>query len=157
LALLAPKPGETILELGPGTGYYTLPVARQLYGGRLCIVDIQQEMLDHTMRRAQEAAIDNVKPTAADAQALPFPDETFDAAYTVTTLGEVPNPDQALRELVRVLKPAGRLVVGELLLGDPHMVTFSGLRELADGAGLRIEQRIGSFLGYFALLRRTGV
>jgi ubiquinone/menaquinone biosynthesis C-methylase UbiE len=157
LELLAPKPGETILELGPGTGYYTLPVARQLYGGRLCIVDIQQTMLDHTMRRAQEVAIQNVEPTAADAQALPFPDETFDAAYMVTTLGEVPNPDQALREVVRVLRPAGRLVVGELLLGDPHMVTFSGLRERADRAGLRTEQKIGSFLGYFALLRRAGV
>jgi ubiquinone/menaquinone biosynthesis C-methylase UbiE len=157
LQVLDPKPDDHVLELGPGTGYYTLPVARELRHGRLTIVDIQPEMLDHTMRRAAEAAIDNIASVRADAEALPFSDGTFDAAYTVTTLGEVPDPDQALRELARVLKPSGRLVVGELLLGDPHMVTFSRLRTRAHRAGLRIERRIGSFLGYFALLRRNSV
>ena len=157
LELLDAKPDDRVLELGPGTGYYTLAVAQELRQGRLTIVDIQQEMLDHTMRRATEAAIENIASVRADAQALPFSDASFDAAYTVTTLGEVPDPDQALRELARVLKPSGGLVVGELLLGDPHAVTFSALRTRADRVGLRVERRIGSFLGYFALLRRDGV
>src|SRR5213592_26578 len=50
--VLAPQPGERLLEVGPGTGYYALPVADWLgAGGRLDLLDIQQEMLDHTMRR----------------------------------------------------------------------------------------------------------
>src|SRR5215212_10408161 len=49
--ILAPKPGERLLEVGPGTGYYALHVARWLEpGGALDILDVQQEMLDHTMR-----------------------------------------------------------------------------------------------------------
>ena len=155
LEILAPGPGERLLELGPGTGYYTLPVAERIDGGRLSIADIQQEMLDHTMRRAAQAGIDNIEPTRADAQALPYPDDTFDGAFTVTTLGEVPEPDQALRELARVVKPSGRVVVGELF-GDPHMVTFGSLRERAARSGLRVDRRLGGPLGYFALLRPAG-
>ena len=51
---LAPQAGETLLEVGPGTGYYALPVAEWLAPeGRLHVFDIQQAMLDHTMREAQ--------------------------------------------------------------------------------------------------------
>jgi ubiquinone/menaquinone biosynthesis C-methylase UbiE len=152
LEILAPVPGERLLELGPGTGYYTLPIAQRLDGGRLFIADIQQQMLDHTMRRAADAGLSNVEPARADAQALPYADSYFDGAFTVTTLGEVPDPDQALRELARVLKPSGRLVLGELF-GDPHMVTFGSLRDRASRVGLRVERRLGGPLGYFALLR----
>jgi ubiquinone/menaquinone biosynthesis C-methylase UbiE len=109
-------------------------------------------MLDHTMRRAADVGISNVEPALADAQSLPYADGSFDGAFTVTALGEVPDPDQALRELARVLKPSGRLVVGELF-GDPHMVTFGSLRDRASRAELRVERRLGGPLGYFALLR----
>lgn len=155
IEILSPSPGERLLELGPGTGYYTLSVAERLDGGQLSIADIQQQMLDHTRRRASEAGIKNIDPSLADAQALPYPDDTFDAAFTVTTLGEVPDPDRALKELARVLKPSGRLVVGELF-GDPHMVTFGSLCARAARTGLRVERRLGGPLGYFALLRPGG-
>ena len=55
------------------------------------------------------------------------------------TLGEVPDQDAALRELRRVLKPSGCLIVGEIF-GDPHMVTFGPLRAGAEAAGLQFEQ-----------------
>lgn len=90
-------------------------------------------MLDHTMRKASEHHITNIVPTQGDAQDLPYPDDTFDAAYMMVTLGEVPNQDAALRELRRVLKSSGRLVVGEIF-GDPHMVTFGSLRAGAEAA-----------------------
>ena len=77
---------------------------------------------------------------------------TFDAAYLVTVLGEVPDQDAALRELRRVLKPKGRLVVGELF-GDPHMVGEASLRRRATAAGLRFGRRVGPRLGYFVLER----
>jgi len=156
LQALAPQPGERALEVGPGTGYYTLGVAQRLQpGGTLDIFDLQQEMLDHTMRRAQERGIANITPARGDARELPYPGATFDAAFLVTVLGEIPDQDRALAELARVLKPRGRLVVGELF-GDPHMVRLSALEERASRAGLRLEQRIGPRLGYFARLRRDG-
>jgi SAM-dependent methyltransferase len=148
--VLEPKQGERVLEVGPGTGYYTLDVAEWVGPeGSIDILDLQQEMLDHTMRRAGERSLANITPTRSDATALPFENETFDAAFLVTVLGEIPDQDAALRELARVLKPGGRLVVGELL-GDPHYVALGPMRLRAAASGLGFERRSGNALGYFA-------
>jgi ubiquinone/menaquinone biosynthesis C-methylase UbiE len=151
--ILAPQPGERVLEIGPGTGYYTLDLAAWVGpDGRVEIFDIQQEMLDHTMERARERGISNVHPTRGDARSLPYEDDSFDAAILTSTLGEIPDGDAALREINRVVKPGGRLIVGELF-GDPHMVTLGALRRRAEAAGLVYEGRVGPRLGYFARLR----
>jgi ubiquinone/menaquinone biosynthesis C-methylase UbiE len=152
--ILEPRAGERVLEVGPGTGYYALEVAEWITpGGTLAIFDLQPEMLDHTMRAAAQRGLANLEPTQGDARKLPYPDAAFDAAYLVTVLGEIPEPDAALRELRRVLKPGGRLVVGELM-GDPHVVMFGRLRERAEAAGLRFDRRLGGVLGYFARFAR---
>jgi ubiquinone/menaquinone biosynthesis C-methylase UbiE len=153
LEILEPGPGDQILEVGPGTGYYTLPVAERLTSGTVAVFDIQQEMLDHVSRAAAERGLANVIPALGDACALTYPDASFDAAYLVTVLGEIPDQEAALRELARVVKPGGRLVVGELF-GDPHMVTLGKLRERAEHAGFRFDRRVGPTLGYFARFRR---
>lgn len=147
---LAPAPGQRVLEVGPGTGYYALEVAEWLApGGHLDVFDLQQEMLDHTLMRAEQREIRNIVGLQGDARSLPFGDDAFDAAYLVTVLGEIPDQEAALRELARVVKPSGRVVVGELF-GDPHWVSPGKLRERAERAGLRFERRLGSPLGYFA-------
>ena len=153
--MLSPEPGQRVLEVGPGTGYYALQVARWLEpSGILDILDIQQKMLDHTMHRARAIGVWNIVPRQGDAQALPYPDGHFDAAYLVATLGEVPHKGQALRELGRVLKRGGRLVVGEVLL-DPHKVTFEELRRLIDAGGSDHERTFKGTLGYLAAFRAT--
>jgi SAM-dependent methyltransferase len=152
--VLEPQPGERVLEVGPGTGYYSLEVAQWISpGGQLDVFDVQQQMLDHTMRRARERGVGGITPTRGDARCLHYPDDSFDAAYLVTVLGEIPDQAAAVRELARVLKPGGRLVVGELV-GDPHWVSPGRLREHADSAGLRFVRRSGPPLGYFARFER---
>jgi ubiquinone/menaquinone biosynthesis C-methylase UbiE len=152
--VLEPQPGERVLEVGPGTGYYSLEVAESVSpGGQLDVFDVQQEMLDHTMRRARERGIGGITPTLGDARCLHYADGSFDAAYLVTVLGEIPDQAAAVRELARVLKPGGRLVVGELF-GDPHWVSPGRLREHAEAAGLRFVRRAGPPLGYFARFER---
>jgi ubiquinone/menaquinone biosynthesis C-methylase UbiE len=149
---LDPRPGERILEVGPGTGYYSLAVAGWVGpGGRLDVADLQLEMLDHTIRRAAEAGISNIVPARSDARDLPYGDATFDGAFLVATLGEIPDQDAALRELRRVLKPGGRLVVGELF-GDPHMVTAGALARRAAETGFRVDRRLGGRLWHYTRL-----
>lgn len=148
--MLAPQPGERVLEVGPGTGYYSLDVAASISpGGSLDILDIQRGMLDDTVGKARENGVFNITPTRADAMDLPYGDGVFDAAFLVATLGEVPDPDLALRELRRVVKPGGRLVVGESML-DPHRVSRRKLRLRAGEAGFGFEREVRGPFGYFA-------
>ncbi len=153
VALLEPAPRERVLEIGPGTGYYSLDIVPRLApGGQLDLLDIQQPMLDEVRQRAASSGIANIQTTRGDAQALPFPDATFDAAFLVATLGEIPDKGLALREVRRVLKPDGRLVVGEGQ-PDPHMVASAALRALAIEAGFRFERHEGNRFGFLARFR----
>lgn len=145
LDALAPQPGERILEIGPGNGQHAVEVARAVDpGGQVDVVDIQPEMLDAVAERAALSGVANIAGHLADASdRLPFDDATFDAAYLNGVLGEIPDRGTALRELRRVLKPGGRLLVGEILL-DPDFVPMSRLRREAESAGLALDERIGS-------------
>jgi ubiquinone/menaquinone biosynthesis C-methylase UbiE len=148
--LLQPRPGQRVLEIGPGTGLQSLHVAPQLGAdGELAIVDIQQQMLDHVMARAARHSLTGISPHLAGADALPFPDAHFDAAYLVTVLGEIPRRQAALNELARVLKPGGRLVIGEF--ADRHHVTLTALITMANAAGLSFRGRTGVPFAYYAL------
>jgi ubiquinone/menaquinone biosynthesis C-methylase UbiE len=84
---------------------------------------------------------------------LPYPDGTFDAALLIGVLGEIPDQLVALRELRRVLRPGGRLVVGEALIGDPDAIRLPVLRETASEAGFVFDSRLGPRLAYFARFR----
>jgi ubiquinone/menaquinone biosynthesis C-methylase UbiE len=154
--VLAPAPAERLLEIGPGTGYYTLDMAEWVGpGGAIEIFDIQQEFLDHTMKAAANSGLGNVKPTQGDATDLPFEDDSVDAVVLTAVLGEIPDPDAALREIARVLRPGGRLVVGELV-GDPHFTTFRSLLGRCSDAGLDPVERSGNWFGYFARFEKAG-
>ena len=148
-ALLGPRPGERMLEIGPGTGLQALHVARQLgAAGRLDIVDIQPEMLRHVMRRDTSGVI---VPARADARELPFDADVFDAVYLVTALGEIPDRPTVLREIRRVLKPGGRLIVGEFF--DRHFVSLVTLLGEATAANLELAAELGPPFAYYARFR----
>jgi ubiquinone/menaquinone biosynthesis C-methylase UbiE len=150
--VMRPQPGERVLEIGPGTGYYTLDMAEWVGpGGKVEIFDLQQEFLDHTMRRAAERGLENIVPTQGDANALAYEDASMDAVVLNAVLGEIPDPTAALREIRRVLKPGGRLLVGELF-GDPHFTTQAALRRQGSEADLSYEEESGYWFGYVARL-----
>ncbi|HET6830021.1 MAG TPA: methyltransferase domain-containing protein [Solirubrobacterales bacterium] len=150
--VLSPRSGETILELGTGTGYYSLDLATWVAPeGRIELFDIQQEMLDHVMRRADERGIANLTATRGDAASLPYPDSSIDAVVLTTVLGEITDQPSAMAEITRVLRPGGRLIVGELF-GDPHFTTPAKIERLGAEAGLVFESRSGPWVGSFSRL-----
>jgi len=154
--VLEPRRGERILEVGPGVGVHALVIAKLLQpDGVLDVFDVEQAMLDRLMRRAETRGLTNIVPRQGDARQLPYPDRMFDGAYLIGLLGEVPDGVAALRELRRVLKADGRLIVGELLL-DPDFVSLAALREKGNDAGFRLVGRAGTSVAYWAIFRSGG-
>ena len=150
--MLAPTPGQRVLEIGPGIGYYSLDLASALApGGRLDLLDIQEPMLQAVLARAEARGVSGLAPHHGDAQAAPFADAIFDAVLCVATLGEIPDRTRALREMRRVLKPTGHIIIAESQ-PDPHMVTQEALADLADAAGFTISRLEGNSFGYVARL-----
>jgi ubiquinone/menaquinone biosynthesis C-methylase UbiE len=151
-SVLRPQPGERLLEIGVGTGYYSLDMAEWVGPeGKLELFDLQQKFLDHVMEAAGERELTNLVPTQGDATDLPYEDASVDAVVLTAVLGEIPDPSAALREIRRVLKPSGRLVVGELF-GDPHFTTRASLQRQGAEAGLELVEHSGNWFGYFARL-----
>jgi len=103
---LDPRPGELVLDLAAGTGVSTQELARS--GASAVGVDLSLGML-----RAGRAARPEVSLLAGDALALPFRDGVFDAATISFGLRNVQDTEAALRELARVTRPGGRLVICE--------------------------------------------
>jgi ubiquinone/menaquinone biosynthesis C-methylase UbiE len=151
-SVLRPQPGERLLEIGVGTGYYSLEMAEWVGPeGTLELFDLQQKFLDHVMKAAAERNLANLVPTQGDATQLPHEDASVDAVVLTAVLGEIPDSAAALREIRRVLKPNGRLVVGELF-GDPHFTTRASLQRMGIEAGLELTEQSGNWFAYFARL-----
>jgi phosphatidylethanolamine/phosphatidyl-N-methylethanolamine N-methyltransferase len=102
------KPGETVLEVGIGTGL-NLPLYPPSF--RLTGIDLSQEMLDKAVERAQKLAMPNLVLKVMDATSLDFADSEFDKAVATYTISAVPDPVAVLREMKRVVKPGGVLVI----------------------------------------------
>ncbi len=122
LQLLAPAAGETVLEVGFGTGHDLVVLARAVgSAGRVFGLDLSDEMRRVAERRLREAGIaDRVELRTADALALPYPDETVDAVVMSFTLElfDTPEIPLVLAECQRVLRRGGRIVVTSLARRD---------------------------------------
>jgi SAM-dependent methyltransferase len=101
-----PGPFEHSLEIGSGTGYFTLNLMQDGIIERATCTDISPGMLDTLASNAARLGLD-VTTSPADAEGLPFPDESFDLVLGHAVLHHIPNLQAAFREFHRVLKPGG--------------------------------------------------
>lgn len=118
---IAPKPGQRILDLAAGTGASSVSLARS--GAEIVAADFSPGMIAEGRRRHD--GIRNLTFTEADATNLPFEDDSFDTVTMSFGLRNVNEPRTALRELLRVTRPGGRIVVCEF--SHPPSRVFSGL------------------------------
>ena len=103
-----------ILEIGPGSGYFSVALAHRLPDGHLALLDLQPEMLTKARSKLRAGVDDQLSYTAGDLSAgLPFRDEWFDLVAMVAVLGEVSHVAVGLESIHRVLSPSGFLAVHE--------------------------------------------
>jgi len=100
--------GSRVLDAGCGEGRTALQLATK-YGAKVSGVDIVPRSIDYAKRAAKDNA--NVDYRIADYNRLPFKDNTFDVVFTLETFTHSSNPEQTLREFLRVLKPGGRIAI----------------------------------------------
>jgi ubiquinone/menaquinone biosynthesis C-methylase UbiE len=111
LAALDPRPGDRLLDVGCGTGAAVRSAAATAESA--VGVDLSPEMIKRGRELAAE--LPNVELLEADAEALPFADQTFTAVLCTTSLHHYPHPDRALGEMSRVLAPDGRIVIADMV------------------------------------------
>ncbi len=146
--------GMSVLELGPGSGLFTLEASRRAgNSGRLYCLDIQPQLIARLKRKIERDGRENVALIVGDAAALPFADDSLDLAFLVTVFGEIPNKDEALRELYRVLRLGGILSVSEILV-DPDYSLPGTIISRAHKAGFEPVQQFGNFFIYLLNFRK---
>ena len=116
LGSLIPEKGQMILDVGAGTGFLSLLLAEQ--GHWIKAVDLSPGMLEKAEEKAQDAGlIDKITFAIGDAENLAEPDSMYDVVVNRHLLWAMPDPDRAITEWRRVLKPGGKLIIID---GDWH-------------------------------------
>lgn len=103
------KPGDRVLEVGVGTG-----ISLPLYPRNVCItgIDVSLEMLEKARARVERAKLSNVEALLEmDAEAMAFPDASFDKVVAMYVVSVVPRPEKLLEELHRVCRPDGDIFI----------------------------------------------
>lgn len=126
--MLAPEPGETILEIGFGTGHALVSLARAVGpAGKVHGIDLSDGMKEVAKNLVrQEGLADRVELRSGDATALPFPAESMDAVFMSFTLElfDTPEIPLVLEQSKRVLKPGGRIVVVSMSKEGEHGLVY---------------------------------
>jgi ubiquinone/menaquinone biosynthesis C-methylase UbiE len=113
LAMMDLRAGESVADIGCGTGEDALALAACVRpGGHVVGVDLSSTMIETARRRLGQHRM-GIEFVQADVQSLAFPDASFDAVRAERLLQHTPDADAALREIVRVTKPGGRIVIWE--------------------------------------------
>ena len=110
---LGGEDGETFgdaLEIGSGTGYFSLNLVQLGVIGKLTATDISPGMLEQLASTAESLGLDEVTTVVTEAETLPFADESFDLVLGHAVLHHIPDLDQAFSEFRRVLRPGGVIV-----------------------------------------------
>jgi len=138
IELLDLQPGETVVDLGSGGGLDALLAARKVGDtGRVIGVDMTPEMLSLARKNTAEAGANQVEFRPGRLEALPVDDGSVDAVTSNCVINLVPDKGQVFREIARVLKPGGRLVISDVVLDG----------ELPEGVAKDLEAYVGCVAG----------
>lgn len=120
LAIAALVEGETVLDLGSGAGFDAFLAAREVgASGKVLGVDMTDEMLDKARENAAKNGIDNVEFRKGYLEDLPVADESVDVVISNCVINLVPDKATAYRQIARVLRSGGRMIISDVVLDSP--------------------------------------
>ena len=103
---------EVILDVGAGSGYFSLAIAEKLTNGKVICLDLSEEMLHRLERTANKKGLSNkIQILKGEASSIKVENESIDLVVSNGVFHEVPEPEFVLREMIRVLKPRGWVIV----------------------------------------------
>lgn len=137
LDVLGVREGQTVADVGCGSGYFTAHVSRRVGPqGRVYATDLQQQMLDLLAKRVVAEKLVNVTPVHADPNDAKLPEGKLDLILLVDVYHELPNPPVTLAQFKRALAPTGQLGLVEYRAEDPkveikpeHKTTLAQLKQ----------------------------
>jgi cyclopropane fatty-acyl-phospholipid synthase-like methyltransferase len=122
LDVLGVKPGMTVADVGAGSGYFTVRIARRIApNGHVLATDLQPEMLDLLRAKVKEAKLTNVVPVLATESDAKLPRGELDLVLMVDVYHELPKPAQTLAQVRAALRPEGRIALVEYRGEDPEV------------------------------------
>jgi SAM-dependent methyltransferase len=150
-----PRPGMNVVEIGCGSGFYTVAVAKATQpDGMVYAVDIQEGMLEKLRDRMEREDVRNITPVLADAEGqIPLDDGIADAVVSVAVMPEIPDPVKAMNQIRRLMTDDGVFAEAEFLL-DPDFPLRRTVVKWASEAGLVLERQIGSAFRYVLVFRK---
>jgi len=117
-----PKDMRTFLDVGGGTGRYGVKFGQAFPEAQVFVTDILESSLDVARRLIAEIGVHNVLPQKEDAMNMSFSNDSFDVVFCDVVIQHLPDAKNVLREMRRVLKPGGVLIVSVNNAWNPHMV-----------------------------------
>jgi len=149
------RDGMYVLEVGPGPGTFTIEAAKRVgEKGKVFAIDIQPTVISKLNSRLQRDRIANVTTKVASAYQLPSSNNTFDRAFMIAVLAEIPDKKKALLEIKRVLKDNGLLAIGEFL-PDPDYPRRKTVIQLCEDAGFELVSGYGGVLHYVLTFKKS--
>ena len=141
---------EVVLDVGAGSGYFSLTIAKKLSTGKIICLDLSEKMLQHLERKADKECLkDRIQILKAEASSFELKDESVDLAVCNFVFHELSGPEAVLAEILRVLKPDGWVIITDFrdglfgkLIGASHRgnahgaFSADGLEALLAKAGL---------------------
>jgi len=109
------RAGSRILDCGCGPGSITVGLAQWAPDGQAVGIDLGAEQLDGARALARDLGVDNATFRQGDIFALPFEDGSFDVVFSQTVFYHIPNPERALAEIMRVLRPGGLVALRDVI------------------------------------------
>ena len=160
-----PSTAGKILELATGCGRFGVSIAKDLPNSKVYVSDVLEESLELAKKLAEEMNVHNIDFSVQDCMHISFEDNFFDVVFADALIQHLPQDNNAVREMARVLKPGGRMILAvvnkwnfhmlyKLLMGRRYNYGYEKsysrkeLRQIVKNNGMKVEAEDGFYVGY---------